>query len=71
MLKHNLQAWCLILIGGFCAWAEPLADTFTIHRSGPQWQAQTAVVPNGMGGLDRAIVASFPGKLFLNAQAAK
>lgn len=40
---------------------EPLPDEFSVRGSGPLWQAETAVVPDGLGGLQTAIVASFPG----------
>ena len=64
MLKDSLRAWCfacLVLAGSLWAVAEPLPDEFTVHGSGPLWQAEMAIVPDGLGGLQAAIVASFPG----------
>ena len=65
MLKHELRACCfacLVLVGGLRAVGEPLPDEFTVQGSGPFWQAEMAIVPDGLGGLRTAIVASFPGE---------
>ena len=64
MLKHNLRAWCfacLVFVGGLYAMGEPLPDEFTVRGGGPRWQAEMAIAPDGQGGLQAAIVASFPG----------
>ena len=60
----HLAAWslaCLIVVAGSSALAEPLPKEFTLTASGPPWQAEMATVPDGLGGLETAIVASFPG----------
>ena len=59
-------AWsfaCLILVVGSSALAEPLPKGFTLKSSGPPWQANIAIVPDGFGSLEAAIVASFAGNV--------
>ncbi len=57
-------AWslaCLFLAAGSPVLADPLPKQFALNSSGPPWQAEIAIVPDGLGGLETALVASFPG----------
>lgn len=39
----------------------PAPDGFTFDASGPPWKTEIKLTPDGLGGLSRAVVVSFPG----------